>query len=179
MPLVTPPRGRSRHFSGDAHTVMGNPVGRTGHGRERLPAELSQVNLNASGIDVGASSHFVAVSQDRSEQPVREFAAYTADLHRLAEWLAECGVETVVMESTGVRALFGVLEERGFHVDPRRIKNVPGRKTDVLDSSGCSNCTLRTAVGSLPARGGDTTAAELPAPARHVGGVRVQSCRKR
>ena len=51
-------------------------VGRTGHGRERLPAELSQVNLNASGIDAGASSHFVAVSQDRSEQPVREFAAY-------------------------------------------------------------------------------------------------------
>ena len=109
-------------------------VGRTGHGRERLPAELSQANLNASGIDVGASSHFAAVSQDRSEQPVREFAACTADLYRLAE----CGVETVVMESTGVYwiPLFGVLEERGFLVmlvDPRRIKNVPGRKTDVLD----------------------------------------------
>ena len=109
-------------------------VGRTGRGREGLPAELSQVNLNASGIDVGASSHFVAVSQ----QPVREFAAYTADLYRLADWLAECGVETVVMESTGVYwiPLFGVLEERGFEVmlvDPRRIKNVPGRKTDVLD----------------------------------------------
>ena len=32
--------------------------------------------------------------------------------------------------------LFGVLEERGFQVmlvDPRRIKNVPGRKTDVVD----------------------------------------------
>ena len=64
-------------------------VGRTGRGRERLPAELSQANLNASGIDVGASSHFAAVSQDRSEQPVREFAAYTADLYRLADWLAE------------------------------------------------------------------------------------------
>ena len=42
------------------------------------------------------------------------------------------------MESTGVYwiPLFGVLEERGFQVmlvDPRRIKNVPGRKTDVLD----------------------------------------------
>ena len=32
--------------------------------------------------------------------------------------------------------LFGMLEGRGFQVmlaDPRRIKNVPGRKTDVLD----------------------------------------------
>ena len=107
-------------------------------GRERLPAELSQVNLNAAGIDVGASSHFVAVSADRAEPPVREFAAFTADLYRLADWLQECDVETVVMESTGVYwiPLFGVLEERGFRVmlvDPRRIKNVSGRKTDVLD----------------------------------------------
>ena len=80
-------------------------------------------------MDVGASSHFVAVPADRAEQPVREFEAFTADLYRLADWLTECGVETEVMESTGVYwiPLFGVL------VDPRRIKNVPGRKTDVLD----------------------------------------------
>ena len=102
------------------------------------PAELPQLNLNAAGIDVGASSHFVAVPADRSEQPVREFEAFTAELYCLADWLAECGVETVVMESTGVYwiPLFGVLEERGFQVmlvDPRRIKNVPGRKSDVLD----------------------------------------------
>ena len=102
------------------------------------PEDLSQLNLNAAGIDVGATSHYVAVPADRAEQPVREFEAFTTDLYRLADWLAECGVETVVMESTGVYwiPLFGVLEERGFQVmlvDPRRIKNVPGRKTDVLD----------------------------------------------
>ena len=107
-------------------------------GDERLPAELSRVSLNAAGIDVGASSHFVAVPEDRWDQPVREFEAFTADLYRLADWLAECRVETVAMESTGVYwiPLFGVLEERGFEVmlvDPSRIKNVPGRKTDVLD----------------------------------------------
>ena len=106
--------------------------------RSGEPAGLSLLNLNAAGIDVGASSHFVAVPADLTEQPVREFEAFTADLYRLADWLAECGVETVVMESTGVYwiPLFGVLEERGFQVmlvDPRRIKNVPGRKTDVLD----------------------------------------------
>ena len=106
--------------------------------RERLPAELSRVNFGAAGVDVGASSHFVAVPEGRCEQPVREFASFTADLYRLADWLAECGVETVAMESTGVYwiPLFGVLEERGFRVmlvDPRRIKNVPGRKSGVLD----------------------------------------------
>ena len=105
--------------------------------RRHLPKELSHINLNAAGIDVGASSHFAAVPPDRSERPVREFAA-SADLYRLADWLSECGVETVVMESTGVYwiPLFGVLEERGLEVmlvDPRRIKNVPGRKSDVLD----------------------------------------------
>ena len=102
------------------------------------PPGLSQLNLNAAGIDVGATSHYVAVPADRTEQPVQEFEAFTAGLYRLADWLAECGVETVVMESTGVYwiPLFGVLEERGFEVmlvDPRRIKNVPGRKTDVVD----------------------------------------------
>ncbi len=69
---------------------------------------------------------------------MREFEAYTAELYRMADWLLECGVETVAMESTGVYwiPLFGVLEERGLEVilvDPRRLKSVPGRKTDVLD----------------------------------------------
>ena len=49
------------------------------------PAGLSQLNLNAAGIDVGATSHFVAVPADRAEQPVREFEAFTADLYRLAD----------------------------------------------------------------------------------------------
>ena len=116
----------------------GTPVEKATPERDCLPAGLSRVNLNAAGVDVGDSSHFVAVSADRTAPPVREFAAFTADLYRLADWLGECGVETVVMESTGVYwiPLFGVLEERGFEVmlvDPRRIKNVSGRKTDVLD----------------------------------------------
>ncbi len=117
---------------------MKKPIKGASDKRRQLPKELSRIKLNAAGIDVGASSHFVAVPEDRSERPVREFAAYTADLYRLADWLIECRVETVVMESTGVYwiPLFGVLEERGLEVllvDPRRIKNVPGRKTDVLD----------------------------------------------
>ena len=63
---------------------------------------LSQLNLNAAGIDVGATSHYVAVPPTGRSRPVQEFEAFTADLYRLADWLGECGVETVVMESTGV-----------------------------------------------------------------------------
>ena len=106
--------------------------------KERRVSLLSQVDLDAAGIDVGATSHFVAVPEDRDEQCVREFGAFTPDLYRLADWLKACGVETVAMESTGVYwiPLFQVLEEKGFDVklvDPRRLKSVPGRKTDVVD----------------------------------------------
>jgi transposase len=106
--------------------------------RDCLPPQLEQVHLNAAGIDVGSESHFVAVPADRDEQPVRQFGAFTADLAALADWLTECGIETVALESTGVYwiALFEFLEGRGFQVllvDPRRLKSVPGRKTDVVD----------------------------------------------
>lgn len=103
-----------------------------------LPAHLQHLHLNAAGIDVGATSHFVAVPPGRDTTDVREFATFTADLYRLADWLTECGVETVVLESTGVYwiPLFEILEERGFDVrlvDARHVKNVSGRKSDVLD----------------------------------------------
>ncbi len=140
-PIGAIPLGRVATVCGalrrHAYTAMVEAVMSRGKSGAK-PEGLSQLNLNAAGIDVGATSHFVAVPADRAEQPVREFEAFTADLYRLADWLAQCGVETVVMESTGVYwiPLFGVLEERDFQVmlvDPRRIKNVPGRKTDVLD----------------------------------------------
>ena len=100
----------------------------------------------------GATSHFVAVPADRAEQPVQEFEAFTADLYRLANWLTECGVQTVAMEATGVYwiPLFEVLEERGFQVmlvDPRRIKNVPGRKTDVVDCRWLQRFRLNLGYG--------------------------------
>jgi len=103
-----------------------------------LPAQLQHVNLNAAGIDVGSDRHFVAVPEGRDEVSVREFGAFTGDLIALADWLAQCGISTVAMEATGVYwiPLFEILERRGFEVklvDARRVKNVSGRKSDVLD----------------------------------------------
>ena len=99
---------------------------------------LEQINLNAAGIDIGAEEVYVAVPQGRDEESVRSFPSFTADLHRLADWLEACGIETVAMESTGVYwiPLFEILESRGFEVylvNARHIKNVSGRKSDVLD----------------------------------------------
>ncbi len=100
---------------------------------------LEVVHRNAAGIDVGNESHFVAVPPGRDPEPVQEFGCWTADLHRMADWLQGCGIETVVMQSTGVYwvALYDVLAKRGlkvFLVNARHTKNLPGRKSDVQES---------------------------------------------
>lgn len=118
----------------------------SGQGRKKGPRkkgqgraqELPVLHAHAAGIDIGSRSHWVAVPADHDDQPVREFGSFTGDLNRLADWLASCGVKTVAMESTGVYwiPLFEVLEERGFEVllaNAAHLRNVPGRKSDVLD----------------------------------------------
>lgn len=99
---------------------------------------LDVVHPNAAGIDIGNESHYVAVAPDRDAQPVRQFACFTEDLHRLAEWLKSCCVDTVAMQSTGVYWLpvYEILAEKGlevFLVNARHTKNLPGRKTDVQE----------------------------------------------
>ena len=70
--------------------------------RSRGSSRLSPVHPDAAAIDVGATLHVAAVAPDRDKEPVRTFRTFTADLHSLADWFANCGVKTVVMESTGV-----------------------------------------------------------------------------
>jgi hypothetical protein len=99
---------------------------------------LKRIQPDAAGIDCGATSHYVAVPEDRDPQSVRAFSTFTADLHRLADWLVQCGIKTVAMESTGVYwiPLYEVFEERGLEVvlvNARQVHNVRGRKSDVQD----------------------------------------------
>jgi len=105
---------------------------------KRISKHLEQVNLFAAGIDIGSQSHYVSVPEDLSTESVREFSCFTGDLNRMADWLVEIGIQTVAMESTGIYwiPVYEILEERGLVVllvNSRHIKNVPGRKTDVLD----------------------------------------------
>jgi transposase len=99
---------------------------------------LQRLNPNAAGLDIGAAEIWACVPEGRDPQPVRMFPTFTADLHALADWLQACGITTVAMESTGVYwiPIYELLEERGFQVflvNARHLKNVPGKKTDVLD----------------------------------------------
>jgi transposase len=70
---------------------------------------------------------------------IRTCATMTADLERLADWLAERGVTAVALEATGSywKPVWNILEERGFTLtlaNAQHVKNVPGRKTDVKDA---------------------------------------------
>lgn len=117
------------------HNQHSSNQGRQGPKRGR---KIEPVHPNAAGVDIHSEFHFVAVPEDRDEEPVRRFGAFTEDLVKLADWLSACGITSVAMESTGVYwiPLFEFLDKRGFHVvlvDPRKLKSVPGRKSDVQD----------------------------------------------
>jgi len=99
---------------------------------------LAVVHPNAAGIDIGNESHFVSIPPDRDAVTIREFGSWTADLHEMANWLKEHGIETVAMQSTGVYwiAVQEVLEQAGLEVylvNARGTKNLPGRKSDVQE----------------------------------------------
>lgn len=100
---------------------------------------LAIINPNAAAIDIGSEQHLVAVPPGRDTESVRTFGSFTADIHEMGRWFKACGVTSVVMEATGVYWIpaFQILEqEDGLEVhliDPRAAKNLPGRKSDVLD----------------------------------------------
>src|SRR5436190_5009153 len=119
----------------------------------KLDRSLPVMRPNAGGIDLGAREIFVSVPADRDAESVRSFPTFTEDLHVLADWLKQCCVDTVAMESTGVYwiPLFQILEARGIEVhlvDAQHVHHVPGRKSDVLD---CQWLQYLHSVGLLKA----------------------------
>ena len=106
---------------------------------QRADLTLQLVHPDAAGIDIGNESHYVAVPPDRDSQPVRHFRCTTAELRTMADWLKQCGIRTVAMQSTGVYwiPVYDLLEQAGLEVylvNARETKNLPGRKSDVQES---------------------------------------------
>jgi transposase len=100
---------------------------------------IEPIYTNVAGIDIGGSLIHVAIINKQDEYEVREFGAMTPDLQEIAKWLIDSNVKTAAMEATGIYwiPLFEILEDHNIKavlVDPKSAKNVPGRKTDILDS---------------------------------------------
>jgi transposase len=113
----------------------GPKVAHSKRAKQQGDAEYPVFEPNAAGIDIGAREIYVAVPTERDEHPVRKCETFTGDLHQMAEWLAHCGITTAAMESTGVYwiPVYDVLEQHGIQpclVNPRNMKNVPGKRTD-------------------------------------------------
>jgi transposase len=106
--------------------------------RAAVPSRV--VRPDVAAIDVGGDAHVVAVPAQRDAEPIRTFGVFTADLRTLALWLRQCGVTSVVLESTGVywMSLCDFLESQGFEVlvvDPRTLARNLKKKTDVCDAA--------------------------------------------
>jgi len=95
-----------------------------------------------AGLDVHQATIVACV---RTLQPggdigeeVEEFSTMTSDLLRLSDWLTAHAVTHVAMESTGVlwKPVWNVLDGHFalLLVNPRELKQVPGRKSDVRDA---------------------------------------------
>jgi transposase len=103
---------------------------------------MDLVYARCAAIDVHKRTAVVSVGwldeQGQRQRTTRTYATMTADLLRLAQWLAAEGVTHVAMESTGVfwRPIFNLLENQCVVVlaNAAHVKAVPGRKTDVRDS---------------------------------------------
>jgi transposase len=95
---------------------------------------------SVAGLDVHKKTIKVAVrrcQQRKACEEVRTFGTMTRDLLELSDWLAGLGVTHVAMEATGVlwKPIWNILEGRFtlLLVNPRELKRVPGRKSDVRD----------------------------------------------
>jgi len=104
---------------------------------------LRALHRRVAGIDVHRMLHVVTVLIEQPDgamqRHTREFGGFRRDCRALAAWLAELGVELVVMESTGIywKSVHAHLENAGIAawvVNAHMIKHVPGRKTDMADS---------------------------------------------
>lgn len=95
-----------------------------------------------AGMDVHKETIVVCVltpgEEDQVEKETRTFGTMTKHLFELLKWLEHKAVTHIAMESTGVywKPVYNILE--GYFdvtvANAQRIKNVPGRKTDVGDA---------------------------------------------
>ncbi|WP_252176686.1 IS110 family transposase [Endozoicomonas sp. 4G] len=104
---------------------------------------METIVKNCAGIDVHKMMVMVTVRKEVPNEEVqvitREFPTFRKDRELMCQFLQQHQVDLVVMESTGIywKSIYASIITRGLNpwvVNARHVKNVPGRKTDTLDS---------------------------------------------
>jgi transposase len=103
---------------------------------------MEVVHPQVAGIDVHKKVIWVAVrlpgqGPGQRQLTVRRFKTFWRSLQKMAGWLAELGVTDAALESTGVYwwPVYHALAGAGIEVcvcNAAHMRNVPGRKTDLL-----------------------------------------------
>lgn len=113
---------------------------------KKTEVSFEQVIERGCGIDVHKKIIVASIKGIGLKEETRSFDSFTESIESLKEWLLENDVTHVAMESTGVywKPIFNILE-KDFEiilVNARHIKNVPGHKTDKMDSKWIAKLLL-------------------------------------
>ena len=104
---------------------------------------IEPIVKRCAGLDVHKMKVTVTALLEQEDGSVREetreFKTFRKHRRQLCRWLKKLGIELAVMESTGNywKSIHDSLDAAGIRswvVNARHLKQVPGRKTDVLDS---------------------------------------------
>lgn len=101
--------------------------------------DLTDVHDCCAGIDVHKQSVTVCISMGGGQGELRQYQTTTGALRELKQWLRQCSVTQVVMESTGIywQPVWQILEDDSYQLllaNARQVRNMPGRKTDGEDA---------------------------------------------
>src|SRR5262249_42475982 len=115
---------------------------------------LQQLRKDAGGMDIGAREIWVDVGMENDAEPVPRFETFTPDLN----WMANCGIKTVVMESTGVYWIPAcqILEDRGIEVllvNPRVCKECQWAQDQRTGLSMAADAALLRIIASVVSTG--------------------------
>ncbi len=105
--------------------------------------EITAIYQCVAALDIHQAKLTVCIlyTNESGEQitELKEFGGFKKDRRAMSEWVASFHPDRVVMESTGIywKSPYAALEKQGLKIDvvnARHVKQVPGRKTDLLDA---------------------------------------------
>src|SRR5208337_3313029 len=104
---------------------------------------IEEMFNSCAGLDVHSKSVMCTLIKKGEDGQItkntRQFKTFHEDLREMAQWLKDADIELAVMESTGIywKPVYLAIEDVGVTVlvvNAHHVKNVPGKKTDVLSS---------------------------------------------
>lgn len=100
---------------------------------------MEVIYKSCCGIDVHKNKLVACLKIKGKQSVIKEFSGQTEDIKKMADWLKENKCEKIAMESTASywKPLVNIFEIKCLDytvINARDYKNLPGKKTDVLDS---------------------------------------------